>query len=272
MLYLYAYTNHKSDLESLRRVAALYKDLNERGIECEILLNDYRAQLLLRDWGLPLATTIETIKDIDAVASIDDIVLIDSPEKIEGRVLDYPNKFKKVIYINSSCQEVEFDGADIINIVLDKKIIASNLDVDKKSKDSIFIFGDSDYDKIILKNLDLFKNKNLDLYWGIYFFVKYEDSLKEVFNDIIEPEEYYDILKEYKNIVTSSFQIALESAINGANVQFLKLKDISSCQEELLKSLDIKISNIIIDDLSVLLNKKIKNSNNEIINIIYDYM
>jgi len=92
VIYLYAYTNFKDGLDSLRRVAVIYWSLKEKGIEAEILLNEYRAQLLAREWGLPLGTTIETIKDIDAVATNEDIILIDSPETIEGKVLNYPNK------------------------------------------------------------------------------------------------------------------------------------------------------------------------------------
>ncbi len=100
MVYLYAHTNMKKNLDSLRRIKALYDYLSENGIECEILVNDYRAQLLGREWGLPLATTIETIKDIDAVAGREDSIIIDCDEELEGKVLNYPAYFEKVIYIN----------------------------------------------------------------------------------------------------------------------------------------------------------------------------
>jgi len=106
LIYLYAYTNFKDGLDSLRRVAALYWELQKESIDCELLVNDYRAQLLARSWGLPLATTIETIKDIDAVATPEDIVVIDSPESIEGKVLGYGEYFKKVIYLKSTPQSL----------------------------------------------------------------------------------------------------------------------------------------------------------------------
>jgi len=119
VLYLYAYTNHKENLDSLRRVKALYDTFKAEGVETEILVNDYRAQLLARDWGLPLATTIETIKDIDAVATVDDIVIIDSPEALEGKVLEYGRYFKKLIYINPTCEKRVIEEAENIQLGVD---------------------------------------------------------------------------------------------------------------------------------------------------------
>ncbi len=273
MIYLYAYTNHKENLDSLRRVASIYATLKEHHIDAEILINEYRAQLLLKEWGYPLATTIETIKDIDAVASNEDIVLIDSNENLEGKVLNYPNYFKKVIYINSSFNKVKFDGATIINTFLDKEFIFSNLKVNNRDKNNIYIFGDSDYNKTILKNSEIFKNKNLDLYWGIYFFVKYEDKLLEIFNKIIDSEEYYKILIQYQNIITSSLQTAIEAKANGANVEFLSINSLTKNEANLLDYLEIKVANNInITNNKKLSNKKINNINNKLVDIIKSNM
>ena len=273
MIYLYAYTNHKSDLDSLRRVKAIYDELKVQNIECEILVNEYRAQLLGRDWGLPLATTIETIKDIDAVASREDIILIDSPEELEGKVLNYPNYFKKVIYINSSCKRIDYKGAELFNVYLDEKFIYSILENSKKDKEAIYIYGDSDTGKTILKNSEIFKNKGLDLYWGIYFYVKYEDKLKEIFKKIVESEDYYTILEEYKTVYTSNIQIAIEAKANGVNTLFLELYPINECKRDLLKKYDIKvINNISKIDVIDKEELNLKNINKEIISIVKTYM
>ncbi|NPA27865.1 MAG: hypothetical protein GXN91_02275, partial [Epsilonproteobacteria bacterium] len=170
MVYLYAYTNFKDGLDSLRRVKVIYERLKEEGIESEILLNEYRAQLLAKEWGLPLATTIETIKDIDAVVEDGNIVVIDSTEEISGKVLDYPKRFR-VIYLNSSCKSVNFEGAEVINLFKDGILVPDFKDLNPKNSRAIFIYGDSDYEKRILKYLDEFRGLELDIYWGIYFFV-----------------------------------------------------------------------------------------------------
>ncbi len=243
MVYLYAHTNMKKNLDSLRRVKALYDYLSENGIECEILVNDYRAQLLGREWGLPLATTIETIKDIDAVAGREDSIIIDSDEELEGKVLNYPAYFEKVIYINSNCKEVDFNNSHIIDMFNNKKFILPKKSLRKdvkKVEKSLFIYGDSDYDKISLKFLENFKDKNFDFYWGNYFFVKYEDEYKSVFDNILEPEEYYQKALSYKNIVTSSIQIAVEFKACGANVEYIVTQNTKECYISLLNSLSIK--------------------------------
>ena len=258
----------KKNLDSLRRTKALYHFLNKNGLECEILVNDYRAQLLGRDWGLPLATTVETIKDIDAVAKRGDRVIIDSDEELEGKVLNYPHYFEKLIYINSRCKDAEYKDAHIINVFdkfnpdLNKKILRKDV---KKMDKTLLIYGDSDYSKTILKNSDLFKEKNWDLYWGIYFFVKYEKELKEIFNHIVEAEEYYEAINSYKNVVSFSLWSAVEAAICGANVKYFSFNEPKECYIDLLNSLGIEI--VIIN------NKKTYKTEENIINSIkkFDY-
>ena len=272
MIYLYAYTNHKENLDALRRAKVLFEAFKAEGIECELLINDYRAQLLAREWGLPLATTIETIKDIDAVATVEDIVIIDSPEELEGKVLEYPSYFKKVIYIKDVCSDLVLDGADIVELN-EKNNLFSVVSGDKEEK-TLFIYGDSDYDKTIIKNLEIFKDKNLDLYWGNYFFVKYEDKLAEVFNNIVEPEEYYSAISEYQNIITSDFQVAIESKANGANVWYFALDSIDNCIVELLSKLNIPIlkNSITISNDTKKDDTIINNIDKEIVKITKNYM
>jgi len=276
MIYLYAYTNHKEDLDSLRRVKAIYDSLQKEGIEAEVLVNEYRAQLLAREWGLPLATTIETIKDIDAVANINDIIVIDSPEALEGKVLNYPEHFKGVIYINSSCADVDFNGARVVELFKNEQILCSEIESYPKEDRAIFIYGDSDFDKNVLNNIESFKELNLDFYWGVYFFVKYEDIIKESFNSIIESEDYYEILQNYNIIVTSNVHIALEAAFNKKVVYFLSLKDTNNSLINIMQENGIdcikEIDNINISAISKKYNIKLKNTNNLIVNIIKDYM
>ena len=240
MIYLYAHTNHKSGLDSLRRVAAIYWQLEKESIACELLINDYRAQLTARSWGLPLATTIETIKDIDAVATPADTIVIDSTETLEGKVLAYPEKFKQVIYLNSLNNEHPFLGAENISLFQNSQYLFTQV-TRAVSRKAIFIYGDSDYEKSILKNLEIFKDKELDLYWGTYFFVKYEDEMAKIFNNIVESEEYYNILQEYEYIISSSLQVAIESSLNGSKVLFLELESIDNFSKNALENLNIPI-------------------------------
>jgi hypothetical protein len=276
VIYLYAYTNHKEDLDSLRRVKVIYDKLKSQGIDAEILVNEYRAQLMAKEWGLPLATTIETIKDIDAVATVDDIIVIDSPEELEGKVLNYPEKFKKVIYINSTFDEVIFEGAKVVDLFKDGNIIAPTISSNTAEDRSIFIFGDSDPTKIVIENLDYLAKFNSDFYWGIYFYVKYEEKIKKSFNYIIESEEYYDLLQNYNIFITSNTQIAFEAIFNKKSVYFIDLKNEKKSKINLLQKNGAKIINrdedIKITSLSEEVNINLKNIDNLIANIIKDYM
>ncbi len=272
MVYLYAYTNHKENLDALRRAKGLFDAFKADGVECELLLNEYRAQLLAREWGLPLATTIETIKDIDAVATVEDIVIIDSPEELEGKVLEYPDYFKKVIYIKDVCSNLTLNGAEIIELSQNKNIY-SEVNGTKEDK-TLFIYGDSDYNKTIIKNLEIFKNKSLDLYWGNYFFVKYEDMLAEVFHKIIEPEDYYLAISNYNNIITSDLQVAIEAKANSSTVRYLALEDLESCTIDVLNKLNIEIlnRNINLSNKLEVGNSIIQNINKEIVTIVKNYV
>jgi len=272
MIYLYAYTNHKENLDSLRRVKVIYNALKEEGIECEILVNEYRAQLLSRDWGLPLATTIETVKDIDAVASVEDIILIDSLEQLEGKVLEYPNNFKAVVYLNSRLEPVEFEGAEIIDVYSKNGLLYPKLEEKKKRENSIFIYGDRDYEKTIVKNLDYFKGRNLDLYWGIYFFLKYEDAIVQTFNNIVESEKYYEVLERYKTIYTSSLQIAIEAHANGVETYFVDFENIDKKILDRAKRLEIGVVNISNINSKDKLKVVTKDSDKHIVNILKKYM
>jgi len=223
-----------------------------------------------------LATTIETVKDIDAVADIDDIILIDSPEKLEGKVLNYPDHFKKVIYINSLLENIEFNGAEVIDLCKDGSIIATEIKASSGNNRGVYIFGDSDYNTILVKNANLFKDLKLDLYWGVYFFVKYEDELKKEFNELIESEDYYDLLENYDFFITSNIQVALEAKINDKKVFFLDLKSENSSKIEFIRENGIivldKLEEINKSNMSEKLNINLKNINNLIVSIIKSYM
>jgi hypothetical protein len=277
VIYLYAYTNHKEDLDSLRRVKAIYDELKLNGIDAEILVNEYRAQLMAKEWGLPKATTIETIKDIDAVAKLNDIIVIDSPEELEGKVLNYPENFKAVIYINSTFKDITYSGAKVIDLYKDNKIVAPSIKSSiKEENKAVYIYGDSDPSKIVVENLSDLAKLDCDFYWGIYFYVKYEEKIKKSFNYIIESEDYYELFQNYNIFVTSNFQIAIEALFNKKSLYFINLKKLDEKKINFIQEnggIVINISdNIKLDTLSKKENVNLNNTNNLIYNIISSYM
>ncbi|WP_295422279.1 hypothetical protein [Sulfurovum sp.] len=222
MLYYYAYTGHKIGLDRVKKAAAIIKGLESHGVECRLLVNDFRAGLAAREYGVADSITIETIQDIDAVAQIGNSVIIDSPEDDHGRLEKYCNEFNAVFVWRQNAEDkVRFSEYLLDGVAVDKAYeeAANKEKVSRK----LFFLSDADYDKVILNHASLFENKGLELLLGHYFFVKYEDDLAKIFNILHEPEEYMDLIQSSKTIITSSLQTAFEAKMSGACVYFLNL-------------------------------------------------
>ena len=244
MIYFYAYSNHRSDLDALRRVGALWKALDARGIPAEILVNDYRAQLAGRELGLPPATTIETVLDIDAVAAYGDTVLIDSPETLSDELLaHYASHFSKLFLVRSCGGTSRFSER-----ILDPwdpqegPLVSAEYEAASSSAKSgrVLIYGDSDYDKRLLHSVEAFDGLGLELYWGSYFYVKYEEELLRHFSGLRESEEYVDVIRQSETIVTAMPQTAAEAATAGAQTIWLDRGTEPLCVAEALSSWGVR--------------------------------
>jgi hypothetical protein len=222
MLYYYAYTGHKVGLDRVKKAAAIIKELEKNGVACRLLVNDFRAGLAAREYGIADSITIETIQDIDAVAQIGNSVIIDSPEDDHGRLEKYCNEFNAVFTFRQKMQDqVRFTEQLLDGVAVDKVYEEAN--TQKKVSRKLFFLNDADYDKVILNHASLFEDKGLELLLGHYFFVKYEDDLAKIFTQLHEPEEYMDLIQNSTYVITSSLQTALEAKTSGACVYFLNL-------------------------------------------------
>jgi hypothetical protein len=244
-LYYYAYTGHKNGLDRIKRATPILKKLNAEGFNTMLLVNDFRAGLVARELGIPESVTIETIQDIDAIAQIGDVVIIDSPEDDHGRLVKYCSDFKRVFRFAENKGDTSIHGEVMFHIDADEKSISSLIVDDiyfekhEKIERTLFFLGDSDADKVILNNADFFKDTDMELLLGHYFYVKYEDDLSKIFKVLHEPEEYMDLICSSSRVVTASFQTALEATVAGAEVIFIELGQISEDERKLLELLKI---------------------------------
>ena len=224
MLYYYAYTGHKIGLDRVKKAAAVIKELETNGVECRLLVNDFRAGLAAREFGINESITIETIQDIDAVAQMGNSVIIDSPEDDHGRLEKYCNEFHAVFVWRQSAEDsVRFSETLLDGVAVDKAYEEATK-LEKKER-KLFFLNDADYEKALLNNSTLFENRGLELVLGHYFFVKYEDDLAKIFSILHEPEEYMDLVQSSKTVITSSLQTAFEAKTSGACVYFLNLRN-----------------------------------------------
>ena len=249
-IYYYAYTGHKYGLDRARRAVAVLKKLKQEGFDTMLLVNDFRAGLAVKDLGIPESIHIEGIQDIDAVAQIGDVIIIDSPEDDHGRLVKYCSDFKQVFRFAEHDEDKSIHGEIMLTIDCneeDENCISSIIVDDvycqeyKKEERTLFFLGDADADKTILSHANFFKENKMELLLGHYFYVKYESDLEKLFTTLHESEEYVDLICSSSHIVTSSFQTALEASATGAKVIFIEIKELNKKQKELLKLLKVMI-------------------------------
>ena len=242
MLYYYAHTGHKIGLDRLRRAAAVIKRLAGEGIECRLLLNDFRAGLAARDLGIKEYVTIETIQDIDAVAARGDSVIIDSDEDEHGRLVKYCSDFTHVWRFEHDPDDRSIHGEtlfradcreeDCLNAVI---VDDAYFDIEEKEERVLFFLQDMDHDKTILRHAPFFEAFPMELLLGNYFFVKYEGLLAQCFSALHEPEEYMDLIKSSRTVITASAQTALEARAAGAKVIYIDIQQVSLYPAALLE-------------------------------------
>jgi hypothetical protein len=240
MLYYYANTGHKLGLERLRRGVALLNSLSSKGEETQLLVNDFRAGLVARDLGATSYVTIETVQDIDAIAEAGNSIIIDSVEDDHGRLVKYCADFKQVWRFAHDEKDSAVHNERVIDM---NTILVDDRYFEEKSKEDrvLFFLGDADYDKILLNNADFFKQFDMELLLGNYFFVKYEDDLAKLFSTLHEPEEYEDLITTSSTVVTASSQTALEAKASGAKVIYLNINKDTIVEESLLETYGISI-------------------------------
>ncbi len=232
MVYYYAHSGHQIGLDRVKRGTAFLKKLAENGVECQLLVNDFRAGLAAKDWGGKEYVTIDTIQDIDAVAMSEDSIIIDSDEDDHGRLVKYCAEFQNVWRFEHDPSDRSVHGETLFrtdckdDTCVDAKIVdAMYFEPMEKEERILFFLSDADYDKTILKNEAFFKAFDMELLLGNYFFVKYEDDLAKLFSTLHEPEEYVDLIKSSACVVTASAQTALEAKAGGAKVIFLNIEN-----------------------------------------------
>jgi hypothetical protein len=247
-VYYYAFTGHKFGLDRMKRATVVLNKLRANGIDTMLLVNDFRAGLVARDFGVPESITIEGIQDIDAIAEIGDSVIIDSPEDDHGRLVKYCSDFKAVFRFAEHDEDKSIHGETMLRVKCENDECISSLLVDdiyfeshKKEDRTLFFLSDSDADKLIINNSEFFKDSNMELLLGNYFYIKYEDDLAKIFDTLHEPEEYQSLICSSSHIVTASFQTALEAVVAGAKVTYLEFNNLTIVEKELFKLLDVII-------------------------------
>lgn len=245
-LFFYAKTGHRVGLDRLRRVVALMNEFKE--YEPFLMVEDFRAASFAKsELGVKKSIGIDDIRNMANFCNRGDVVIFDSDEYsniMHQEMIDY---FKYFIRVSDKIDDEPKKGELLISFYKEGENIINGVLVDrdffgefKKDTKRVFFYGDDDYEKNLMKKSKIFKDLDVDLVEGFYFFLNYQDELK-YFKNIYEIEEYKDIIKRAKTFITSSPQTALEAAASKSDVIYIQREDKDKNLVPLLKEIGIKV-------------------------------
>jgi thiol-disulfide isomerase/thioredoxin len=221
--YYYVHTGHRIGLDRFRRAATIVRALDE--LDITLLCSDYRIAQVARDFGVKNSVGIDVVRNIPQISEKGDNLIFDSDEANPIMIEDMKKYFSNFIHVENT------------NIIVDEKYFEQK---EKTIKISYF-FGDDDYSKDLEKHLDFIKDLEPDLLLGFYYFLDYEDMLKEKFKNSHEFEDYDEVIQHSEILITASPQAVLESLASGAKPIYFQRQDYTEDFLELFKSLNIPI-------------------------------
>ena len=230
MIYFYARTDNRKDLERLRRVVALAKQFED----VYLMTTDFRAASYAKRLGIKKAVGIEDFRNISQVAHRGSVLVFDSDEHLENdyvhqEMIDY---FRHFIRISYDPKDVRKEGEILISPYIVGEGVVNAILVDEeylqeapKEIDKLYFWGDADYDKELVKRAQDLESQEFELLEGLYFFAGYDEELAPFFKAIHECDEHIDAVKSAKLVASSEPQTLLEAAAAGAKVLYLPKKE-----------------------------------------------
>ena len=226
MIYFYARTDNRKDLDRLRRTVALAMEFDE----VYLMTTDFRAASYAKSLGIKKAVGIEDFRNISQLAQRGDTLVFDSDEHLENdyvhqEMIDYFGHFVRISYDPTDRRK---EGEILVSPYLEGEDVVRGILIDsryyervEKEQRRIFFWGDADYEKELLTRAVALEPYKYKLVEGLYFFAGYDDELAPYFEQICEVEEYMECLQSAEHLLAASPQSALEAAVCGASVSYV---------------------------------------------------
>lgn len=229
-IFYYAHTGHRIGLDRFHRAAAIINALGE--YEITLLTSDYRIAQISHTYGIKRSVGVDVVRNIPQIASNGDILIFDSAEANPAMLADMQRFFSVFIRISDESEDQVYPGEYLINPYVNDEKCCNALAVDplyfssgEKKEERVFFFGDDDYEEDLFKHKATLEASRLKLLLGFYFFVNYEEKLKDAFTALIEPEEYQETILAAKLFVTCSPIAALQALASGSRPIYLQRED-----------------------------------------------
>lgn len=245
--YYYVHTGHRIGLDRFRRACAIINGLKSE--EIILLSSDFRIAQIAKEYGIDNAVGIDVVRNIPYIAEHGDRLIFDSDEANPIMLEDMKKFFSIFIHIQNA------------SIIVEPKYFLKN----EKTVKMTYFFGDDDYEKDLEKNISFIDKLNPYLQLGFYYFLDYEEVLKNKFQNYFEFDEYEDMIKKTDILITASPQAVLDSLASGGRPIYIKRLDYSDDFDEIFKNLNIPIvKNYNYQELNNLLNKLDKHNYKDI--------
>lgn len=228
--FYYVHTGHRIGLDRFRRACAILRAVGDDSIT--LLCSDYRIASEARQFGVKNSVGIDDVRNIPHIAEHGDQLIFDSSEANPFMLEDMRGFFSRFIRVSDDPNDKKADGEYLISPYLEGEGICKAVMVDdryfgefEKDEEITFFYGDDDYEKDLLKNLEFVKDLDPALGLGFYYFLDYEDELKSIFSRHYEFEEYDDMITKSKIFISSSPQAILDAAASGSRVVYVQRDD-----------------------------------------------
>ncbi len=245
-LFYYVHTGHRIGLDRFRRAATIIRALGD--IDITLLTSDYRIASIAKEFGIKKSVGVDVVRNIPQIAIHGDKIIFDSAELNPVLHEDMTEFFSTFIRISDDPNEMKHSNELMVNPYVKEEGVCNDIAVDdsyfgsfEKTIDRAFFFGDDDYEEDLLSNIGMFEDLNLDLMLGFYYFLDYEQKLAPAFKKQYEFEEYDEVIKHAKVLVSASPQAALENLAAGGRPIFLQRPDYPRDFILLFTSLNIPI-------------------------------
>jgi len=256
-LYYYAHTGHRIGLDRFRRAVAI---LNELDADITLLTSDFRIAQIGRDFGIEKSVGLDVVRNIPQIALAGDQLIFDSDEANPIMLEDMKEYFSTLIQIKNDTIAVQRHFFETY----------------EKSVKLSYFFGDDDYEKDLEKNFEFIDGLDLHLQLGFYYFLDYEEMLREKFSNCFDFEEYDEMIQKTDILITSSPQAVLDSLACGGRPIYFQREDYTQDMNDTFKSLNIPIIenydknhlNMIIKTINNIKYVKITQKDNKVIKLI----
>jgi hypothetical protein len=206
--FYYVHTGHRIGLDRFRRAVAILDTLDT---EITLLSSDYRIAHIARDFGIKTSVGVDVVRNIPYIAENGDRLLFDSDEANPLMLEDMKQYFSTFLHIPNN------------TIVVEEKFFQAK--EEEKSIPLSYFFGDDDYEKDLQKHSDFILDLQPYLQLGFYYFLDYEDMLKQQFTHYFEFEEYDTMIMKSEVIITASPQAVLDALAAGSKPIYLLRED-----------------------------------------------